>query len=173
MCGRLVSTRPHSPSLGVSSSPRARATARADAPKNARAMSIRGVPQLRALRLVYCDVTGSSRGAKDFITSGGWGEFVARVGTTASTSTTSEVQRGCDPHVRASYANGNEKTVGLKNLSADAVATHCAWLASEKGKPGSKPMKGRHFTKRPSVQGRWTPFTFGGGAPYIDAETLS
>ena len=138
-------------------------------------MAIRGVSQLRALRLVYCDVTGSSRGTKDFITSGGWDEFIARVSASApatTTSATNEIRRGCDPHVRASYANGNEKTVGLKNLGAEAVATHCAWLASEKGARGSKPMRrGRHFTKRPSVQGRWTPFTFGSGVPYIDAET--
>jgi hypothetical protein len=31
-------------------------------------------------------------------------------------------------------------------------------------------MKHRHFTKKPSVQGRWTPFTFGGGRAYVDEE---
>ena len=41
-------------------------------------MSIRGVAQLRALRLVYCDVTGTSRGIKEFVLSGGWDEFKAR-----------------------------------------------------------------------------------------------
>jgi large subunit ribosomal protein L43 len=134
-------------------------------------MSIRGVAQLRARRLVYCDVTGTSRGIKEFVLSGGWDEFKARALVHGdSTEATTEIRRGGDPHVRATYANGHEKAVGLKNLSANAVETHVRWLASEKGKPGSKPMKHRHFTKKPSVQGRWTPFTFGGGRAYVDEE---
>ena len=139
-------------------------------------MSIRGVPQIRALALYYCDVTGSSKGAKEFARSGLFEEFLRRSSTIkASTSASSDdaetafatfVKRGRDPHVRATYANGNSKTVGLKNLSALECERHCEALANEKGKPGSRPMKSRHFTKAPSVQGRWTPFTFGGGAPY-------
>ena len=95
-------------------------------------MSIRGVAQLRALRLVYCDVTGTSRGIKEFVLSGGWDEFKARALVHGdSTEATTEIRRGGDPHVRATYANGHEKAVGLKNLSANAVETHVRWLASE------------------------------------------
>lgn len=134
---------------------------------NAR-MSIRGVTQLRALRLVYCDHTGTSKGAVDFIASGRFDAFRARVGA-ATADVVAEIRRGGDPHVTATYANGQTKTVGLKNASAYDAEKQCEWLRSEKGKPGSAPMKKRHFTKRPSVQGQWTPFTFGPGAPYVES----
>lgn len=146
-------------------------------------MSVRGVTQIRALALYYCDVTGSSAGAREFVRSGMFAEFLGRARTipagavgaeeASSSAFRASVARGRDPHVRATYANGNAKTVGLKNLSALECERQCEALANEKGKPGSKPMKGRHFTKRPSVQGRWTPFTFGSGAPYDSGEAAA
>lgn len=129
-------------------------------------MSLRGVTQLRALRLIYCDHTGSSRGVQHFVASGGFDALRAKLASSPSTEVRAEIRRGGDPHVVATYACGTTKSVGLKNATAEATATQCEWLRTEKGKPGSKPIKSRHFTKHPSVQGQWTPFTFGDGAPY-------
>ena len=136
-------------------------------------MSIRGVTQLRTLRLVYCDHTGSSKGALEYVRNGGFAAFVSRIGA-AQAACTTEVRRGGDPHVVATYANGKSKTVGLKNASAETAERQLEWLRTEKGtEGGSKPMKHRYFTKSPSVQGKWTPFTFGGGVAYLDQPETS
>jgi large subunit ribosomal protein L43 len=164
-CEHKTSAIPHTPSTVDASADDEKNLRR---PRTKERMSIRGLTQLRALRLVYCDHTGSSKGAVDFIASGRFDAFRARVGA-ATADVVAEVRRGGDPHVTATYANGRTKTVGLKNASALDAEKQCEWLRSEKGKPGGAPMKRRHFTKRPSVQGQWTPFTFGPGAPYVES----
>lgn len=84
--------------------------------------------------------------------SGGWDEFKVCVFVYGDLiEVMMEIRRGGDLYVCVMYVNGYEKVVGLKNLSANAVETYVRWLASEKGKFGSKLMKYRYFMKKLSV----------------------
>ena len=60
------------------------------------------------------------------------------------------------PLTRGGAANGQTRSVDLKNKEAGEVAWHLAFLRSEKGhRTGNK--INRHLTSRPSIQGAWQP----------------
>lgn len=57
---------------------------------------------------------------------------------------------------RLVVANGQSRSVGLKNLDAEEVAWHVSYLRTEKGHRTGNKVK-RHLTSRNSIQGPWTP----------------
>jgi len=70
---------------------------------------------------------------------------------------------GRHPFALAEYANGQTRSVDLKNLAAGEVGWHLAYLRSEKGHRTSHKID-RHLTSRPSIQGAWHPGAAGPAA---------
>lgn len=59
-------------------------------------------------------------------------------------------------------AGATKRSVGVKQLAADDIATHVAWLRSTVGTANASrriPLS-RKVTRRRSIQGMWTPDTF-------------
>lgn len=82
-----------------------------------------------------------------------------------------ELKRGAFPLLRAVYrpltSGGAERarSVGVKNLSAREVGEHVRWLRDSQGRSTGKRVPPRHvISARRSVQGEWSPATWGGGA---------
>lgn len=128
-----------------------------------------GQIMLKQLRLQYCDFGGASAGMREFLHHH-LPALVAEAGA-QGVDVRAELKRGAFPLLRATYrpltAGGAERArvVGTKNLSAEAVAEQVRWLRDSQGRPTGKRVPARHIiSARRSVQGTWSPATWGGAA---------
>ena len=67
-----------------------------------------------------------------------------------------ELKRAQHPFIRAYYANGNDKTIGIKNLEMEEIDDYIYDLRSQIGRKMNS--SGYHqtvLTETPSVQGQW------------------
>ena len=117
-------------------------------------MAVRGVFQLRNVKLQFCDFGGSSRGVRDLLKTTGIEEFLDK---NPHIKLDAFMVRGEHPYIRTEYINGWNRTISLRNLSepeilevfeeARAVVGHKAW----------KHAGPKVYTTRPSIQGPWRP----------------
>eukprot|EP00605_Chrysophyceae_sp_TOSAG23-4_P001247 GSChrysophyteH1.ASY1.ANO1.1358.1 assembled CDS len=115
-------------------------------------MSLRGVKQLRELVVRYSDIDGSSRGIREWIKKDLTGLAAANPETIFRT----ELKRCKHPFLRGVYINGNEKTIGVKNLEADAIQNYALDLRNQIGRKNSSTgYKRPILSSRPSIQGEW------------------
>eukprot|EP00245_Coleochaete_scutata_P008965 TRINITY_DN2851_c0_g2_i1.p1 TRINITY_DN2851_c0_g2~~TRINITY_DN2851_c0_g2_i1.p1 ORF type:complete len:123 (+),score=24.26 TRINITY_DN2851_c0_g2_i1:123-491(+) len=115
-------------------------------------MSFLGVHQLKRLVVSFCDHSGSSKGARDFVKT-----FLPELRTANPQLEVEEsLRRGLHPFLRGFYANGKTRTVDVKNKDAEEVLHYATALRNAAGHKVIK-LKSRHTTTQPSIQGMWTP----------------
>ncbi|XP_024386762.1 large ribosomal subunit protein mL43 [Physcomitrium patens] len=115
-------------------------------------MAVRGVWQLQKLIVCFCDHSGSSAGAR---------EFVARIFPTLQKNNpqfevATQLVPGQHPYLRGLYLNKNDRVVDVKNKNAEEILTQAMRLRNSTGRKVVK-LKTRHVTFNPSVQGSWSP----------------
>ncbi|CAK9198570.1 unnamed protein product [Sphagnum troendelagicum] len=117
-------------------------------------MAVRGVWQLKKLVVCFCDHSGSSAGAREFV------EMLLPKfqKQNPQLEATTHLVRGHHPHLRGHFVNGNERVVDVKNKSSEEIWTQVMRLRNSTGRKVVK-LKTRHVTHSPSVQGTWTPQT--------------
>jgi len=137
-------------------------------------MSRRGVWQLQRIVFNYCNHSGSSRGAREFL----YGSSNAVKNTLEDTASkqgasymdsfverhphiaiSCQVKSGRHPWIEASYLNGRVRSVSMKNDDAVEILRQMMNLRSTVGRrtsTGSKSnrqVKKRVVTSQPSIQG--------------------
>ena len=115
-------------------------------------MSLRGVRQCRRILIRYSDIDGSSKGVREWMRS----SIIDFAKVNPDVEVETELKRATHPFARAYYANGNDKTIGLKNLSVDEIDSYVFDLRSQIGRKTSS--NGYHkpvLSDTPSVQGEW------------------
>lgn len=115
-------------------------------------MSLRGVRQLKELVIRYSDLDGSSRGVREWIKK----DLVGLATENPQLIMRTEIKRAKHPYLRGIYANGNEKTIGTKNLTTDEINNYFLDLRNQIGrKNSSNGYKKPVLSARPSLQGEW------------------
>eukprot|EP00616_Rhizochromulina_sp_CCMP1243_P019371 CAMPEP_0118964122 /NCGR_PEP_ID=MMETSP1173-20130426/1869_1 /TAXON_ID=1034831 /ORGANISM="Rhizochromulina marina cf, Strain CCMP1243" /LENGTH=148 /DNA_ID=CAMNT_0006912545 /DNA_START=10 /DNA_END=453 /DNA_ORIENTATION=- len=117
-------------------------------------MSIRGVAQLKGLTLRYCDLGGSSRGARQFIRE----NLVSWAEKNPQTQVETAIKRNKHPQLIGEYVWGEPKIVTVKNMSPEEILANAQRLRNSSGRKMTRlaePVKSR----TPSVQGVWDPTT--------------
>ncbi|EFJ32568.1 hypothetical protein SELMODRAFT_85537 [Selaginella moellendorffii] len=116
-------------------------------------MALRGVWQLKKLLVHYCKRSGGSRGARDFVET-----LLPRF---AKANPQIEIEAKWrphqDPYLEAFFLNKRERTIGLRNLSAEDCLVQAKRLRNLVGRRPIK-RRTREISTRKSIQGRWTPF---------------
>lgn len=118
-------------------------------------MATRGVWQLKKLVVKYCDISGSSRGARELMEA----KLPAFQRANPQLEVETVLSRGRHPHLQGLYRNGRDRVVGVKNQSADEVLEHATRLRNSTGRKVLK-LRHRHVTKQPSIQGTWMAHTW-------------
>jgi large subunit ribosomal protein L43 len=115
-------------------------------------MSFRGVRQLKELVIRYSDLDGSSRGMREWIKK----DLVELATANPQLILRTELKRCKHPFLRGVYANGNEKTIGVKNLEPSTIHDYALDLRNQIGrKNSSNGYKKPVLSSRPSIQGEW------------------
>lgn len=116
-------------------------------------MSLRGVRQCKKILIQYSDYDGSSRGIRSWMSS----RLVDFAKTNPLLEVETQIKRNRHPFLRGYYANGNIKTIGIKNQDEDNIESFVFDLRAQIGRKTSssgyfKPV----LSGTPSIQGEWT-----------------
>ena len=119
-------------------------------------MATRGVVQLQKLKLKYCEHGGSSRAAREYLSSGRLAAWAARH---ADTAVEVKVHNGHHPLVEAAYLTDVvQHQVSVKNYTSwRDVEQVCQMMADRSGRKITK-ITTPVLTDTPTVTGVWTPF---------------
>ena len=93
-------------------------------------MSLHGVRQLKELIVRYSDLDGSSRGVRDWMRT----SLVTLASSNPELEIKTELKRAVHPYLRASYRNGNTKTICIKNLPVEEIQTYALFLRNQIGR---------------------------------------
>lgn len=93
-------------------------------------MSLKGVRQLKELVIRYSDYDGSSRGIRDWMRV----ELVKFAENNPDLSVKTELKRCAHPFVRGNYANGNTKTICVKNQQTEDISSYIYDLRNQIGR---------------------------------------
>jgi large subunit ribosomal protein L43 len=93
-------------------------------------MSLKGVRQLKELTIRYCDIGGSSRGIREWIRA----EAIQFAKENPTMQVTTIKKRNNHPFVQGDYLNGNNKVIGVKNLSLSEIREHIYFLRNQIGR---------------------------------------
>eukprot|EP00656_Telonema_subtile_P035260 TRINITY_DN39244_c0_g2_i1.p2 TRINITY_DN39244_c0_g2~~TRINITY_DN39244_c0_g2_i1.p2 ORF type:complete len:148 (+),score=30.46 TRINITY_DN39244_c0_g2_i1:84-527(+) len=113
----------------------------------------RGVWQCLNISLRYCEHSGSSKGARDFVQNA----LPTFVGANQQLSVAATLRPGRHPYVEATYKNGNTKQITLKNESPKEVARIVQSLRDQSGRKLLKHAQHALFAGPCSSQGHWDP----------------
>eukprot|EP00884_Botryococcus_braunii_P016996 jgi/Botrbrau1/3980/Bobra.0365s0052.1 len=131
-------------------------------------MSRKGVWQLRQLAITYCDFSGSSRGAREFVQT----VLPDFKGKNPQLKISDNIRRGHHPWLDARYVNGSRRTLDLKNRDAEEILRQAQHLRNSAGRkasltikkpvvsPGLKGANAEVIHKSRSIQGVWRPGMF-------------
>ena len=81
-------------------------------------MANRGVPQLKYLRLYFCDFGGSSQGVRQFLQSQ---ESVEYMEKNPHVKLEIYMRRGKHPYLSSTYLNGFVKDLPLRNMKEEDI----------------------------------------------------
>jgi large subunit ribosomal protein L43 len=93
-------------------------------------MSLKGVRQLKELTIRYCDIGGSSRGIREWIRA----EAIPFAKENPTMQVTTIKKRNNHPFIQGDYLNGNNKVIGVKNLSLSEIRDHIFLLRNQIGR---------------------------------------
>ncbi len=93
-------------------------------------MSLRGVKQLKELVIRYSDYDGSSRGIREWMSN----NLLNFAKNNAALQIKTELKRAKHPLLIGQYANGNTKTVCIKNLDVATIESQVAHLRNQIGR---------------------------------------
>jgi len=110
---------------------------------------------MRKLTVAYCEFSGSSRGAREFVET----MLPAFKQKFPQYEVATEIRKGKHPYVRGDYVKGIPRIVGVKNLPVDEIEFHVKNLRRHTNDKATH-LKKRVLTKTPSIQGKWTIDTF-------------
>lgn len=111
-------------------------------------MTQRGVWQLQRLTVSYCEHSGSSRGAREFVQN-----FLPLFAKdNKQIEVKAELKPGRHPCLRGEYRNGSSRQVGLKNETQEELLRQAMMLRGTIGRKASLVVKRRHVQKNPSIQ---------------------
>ena len=94
------------------------------------AMATRGVFQLRKLTVKYCDHSGSSKGAREFIRH----RIVEFANKTPAAEVATELRPGQHPYIMGDYVTGEVKTIGIKNIAPGEIMDYALMLRNSSGR---------------------------------------
>lgn len=94
------------------------------------AMATRGVFQLRKLTVKYCDHSGSSKGAREFIRH----RIVEFANNTPAAEVATELRPGQHPYIMGDYVTGEVKTIGIKNIAPGEIMDYALMLRNSSGR---------------------------------------
>lgn len=129
-------------------------------------MSRRGVWQLQRIAFNYCEHSGSSRGAREFIkhsSNSSSGYMTSFMEDNPQIDVTMTVRPGRHPWIEATYLNGRVRSVSMRNDDPVEILRQMMNLRSSVGRKttcgrkSNRQIKERVVTQQPSIQGRWTP----------------
>lgn len=113
--------------------------------------------QCKSLSFHYCDWSGSSRGMNTFLS--------ANLSAFASDPLNKSIEIHVSPRpnhhpvIKASYINGREKAICVRNLEALQVLRKVELLRDASGEKARRVKGGRVVgSLNPSVRGIWSPF---------------
>ena len=116
-------------------------------------MVCRGIPQLKNLRLYFCDYGGSSLGVREALQSAEMAQYMQK---NEHLELELSLKRNFHPYLASTYINGYVKEQSLRNMSSDEVLF---WFNKVNKEFGKRPMKhnGKEMLTqgKQSVQGKW------------------
>lgn len=101
-------------------------------------MATRGVFQLRKLTVKYCEYGGSSKGAREFIRH----RIVEFANKTPAAEVVTELRPGHHPYISADYETGENKAIGVKNITPSEIMDYAMTLRNSSGR---KVSSGKYF----------------------------
>ena len=93
-------------------------------------MASRGVFQLRKLTVKYCEHSGSSRGARDFIRHC----ILDFANKTPAAEVVTELRPGKHPYIMGEYLTGSSKVIGVKNITPKEIMDYAMMLRNTSGR---------------------------------------
>lgn len=93
-------------------------------------MATRGVFQLRKITVKYCDHSGSSKGAREFIRR----RIVEFANNTPAAEVATELRPGQHPYIMGDYVTGEVKTIGIKNIPPGEIMDYALMLRNSSGR---------------------------------------
>lgn len=93
-------------------------------------MATRGVFQLRKLTVKYCDHSGSSKGAREFIRH----RIVEFANITPAAEVATELRPGQHPYIMGDYVTGETKQIGIKNIAPAEIMEYALKLRNSSGR---------------------------------------
>jgi large subunit ribosomal protein L43 len=93
-------------------------------------MSLRGVRQLRELVIRYSDYDGSSKGIREWMSK----YLLSFAEKNPKLQITAEKVRCKHPYLRGNFANGNTKTICIKNADDEEIAKQILHLRNQIGR---------------------------------------
>ena len=93
-------------------------------------MSLKGVRQLKELIIRYSDFDGSSKGVRNWMRDG----LIPFAEKNPLVEIKTEKKRNVHPYVQGKYANGNSKTICIKNISEEEIYNYILDLRNQIGR---------------------------------------
>ena len=116
-------------------------------------MVSRGVPQLKNIRLYFCDFGGSSQGVRQAL---GSQEFASFVDANPHLNVEIYMRRNFHPVMSSTYVNGYVKDQSLKKFDSGDVVGWLTKVNSEFGRRALQHNANKVVTERKSIQGAWS-----------------
>jgi|EP01083_Nonionella_stella_P003331 large subunit ribosomal protein L43 len=118
-------------------------------------MATRGIKQLKALQIVYCEHGGSSSNIRQYLSSP-TSKIVSFCTNNPTVQVSTKLRNGKHPYIKAEYVSGFSKQVCIKNEELDRIQKVVHMLNNSSGRKITK-IGGPIRTQTPSIQGVWTP----------------
>lgn len=116
-------------------------------------MVSRGIPQLKNIRLYFCDFGGSSKGVRSALQDPKLAEFMKE---NEHLKLEVNMKRNFHPYMSSTYINGYVKDQSLKNMDPAEVIEWMSKVNGEYGRGALKHNSVKVNTERKSIQGGWT-----------------
>mmetsp|Transcript_4894 Transcript_4894/g.5776 ORF Transcript_4894/g.5776 Transcript_4894/m.5776 type:complete len:173 (-) Transcript_4894:33-551(-) len=114
-------------------------------------MSVKGVRQLKSIRFFFCDIGGSSHGARKLLKSNELVEFMKQHNLKLDIY----LKRGHHPCLSATYINGFIRDVPIKSYNQDKIIDSFMKLWKSLGRRPLKHNSAAVSKEIPSIQGKW------------------
>ena len=115
-------------------------------------MVSRGVPQLKNIRLYFCDFGGSSQGVRTALKSP---EMVKFFEENPNLKFEINLKRNYHPYISSTYINGYVKDQPLRSLEGEEVIEWFKKVNNEYGRRAIKHNSVKVTTETQSIQGMW------------------